>query len=331
MEYKDYYKILGVERGVDQEALKRSYRKLARKYHPDVSKEPDAEARFKELNEAYEVLKDPEKRAAYDQLGSNWQAGQDFRPPPGWDQGFEFHGGGYTQVDPEEFSDFFESLFGRGGFGGGRHFSGSHGFGGGSGFSSRSGRSGARKGENAHAKILIDIEDAYNGSTRTLTLKHSELGGDGRPQVRERNIQVKIPKGIMPGQQIRLSGQGEAGLGGAAAGDLYLEVAFNPHPLYHLDGKTVYVDLPVAPWEAALGATVRVPTPTGAVDLKIPANSRSGSKLRLKGRGLPAKEPGDLFVVLQIALPPADSDAVKNAYRQLEKAAHFEPRAGLGV
>ncbi len=317
MEYKDYYKILGVERGADQESIKRAYRKLARKYHPDVSKEADAEAKFKELNEAYEVLKDPEKRTAYDQLGSNWQAGQDFRPPPGWDPGFEFHGGGYTQVDPEEFSDFFESLFGRGGFG-------THSF-----------RQGAtrrpQRGENTHAKILIDLEDSYRGATRTLTLRHSELGGDGRPQVRERSINVKIPRGIAPGQQIRLSGQGEPGFGGAEPGDLYLEVEFNTHPLYHLDGKTVYLDLPVAPWEAALGATVRAPTPTGSVDLKIPPNSRAGSRLRLKGRGLPAKEPGDLFVVIQVALPPADTEAAKQAYQEMAKAFNFKPRAGLGV
>lgn len=319
MEYRDYYKILGVERGADQESIKRSYRKLARKYHPDVSKEADAEAKFKELNEAYEVLKDPEKRAAYDQLGNNWQAGQDFNPPPGWDQGFEFHGGGYTQVDPEQFSDFFESLFGRGGFGGSRGF-----------YQAGAGRS-ARRGENTHAKILIDIEDSYRGATRTLTLRHSELGSDGRPQVRERSINVKIPAGIAPGQQIRLTGQGEPGFGGAEPGDLYLEVEFKPHTLYHLDGKTVYLDLPVAPWEAALGATVRAPTPTRTVDLKIPPNSRAGSKLRLKGRGLPGKEPGDLFVVLQIALPPADSEAAKDAYRQMEKAFNFAPRAGLGV
>jgi curved DNA-binding protein len=318
MEYRDYYTILGVERSADQESIKRSYRKLARKYHPDVSKEPDAEAKFKELNEAYEVLKDPEKRAAFDQLGSNWQAGQDFQPPPGWDQGFEFHGGGYTQVDPEQFSDFFESLFGRGGFGG------AHGF-------HRGAGHGARRGENAHAKILIDVEDTYRGATRTLTLRHSKLGADGRPQMHERSINVKIPVGIAAGQQIRLAGQGEPGFGGAEPGDLYLEVEFKPHSLYHLDGKTVYLDLPVAPWEAALGATVRAPTPTGPVDLKIPANSRTGSKLRLKGRGLPAKEPGDLFVVLQIALPTADSEAAKNAYRQMEKAFDFEPRAGLGV
>jgi len=322
MEYRDYYKILGVARDADQDTIKRAYRKLARKYHPDVSKDPDAETRFKELNEANEVLKDPEKRAAYDQLGNNWQAGQDFRPPPGWGQGFESQGGGYTQMDPEAFSDFFETLFGRGGF--------SQGAAAGQDFYSRSGR-GAQRGGNSHAKILIDLEDSYVGNARTITLKHSEFDADGRPRLQERNIQVKIPKGIMPGQQIRLSGQGEPGTGGAAAGDLYLEVEFKPHSLYHLDGKTVYLDLPVAPWEAALGATVRVPTPTGTVDLKIPPNSRAGSKLRLKGRGLPATEPGDLFVVLQIALPPADSEAAKAAYQQMAKTFQFKPRAGLGV
>ena len=173
MEFKDYYKILGVERDASKDDIKRAYRRLARKYHPDVSKEADAETKFKELNEANEVLKDPEKRAAYDQLGSNWQAGQDFRPPPEWNQGFEFHGGGYTQVDPEQFSDFFESLFGRGGFSGAQ------------GFRPGAGRS-TRRGENTHAKFLIDLEDAYKGATRTLTLRHSELGADGRPQVRER-------------------------------------------------------------------------------------------------------------------------------------------------
>lgn len=315
MEYKDYYAILGVDRTADQDTIKRAYRKLARKYHPDVSKETDAEAKFKELNEAYEVLKDPEKRAAYDQLGNNWQAGQDFRPPPGWDQGFEFHGGGYTEVDPAEFSDFFESLFGRS-FGQGRqHFYGA----------------GKRKGENVHAKIQIDITDSYQGASRTISLKHTELGPGGRPEIRERNIHVKIPKGIAPGQQIRLAGQGEQGIGGAEAGDLYLEVEFKPHPLYHAEGKTVYLDLPIAPWEAALGATVRAPTPAGAIDLKIPPNSHAGQKLRLKGRGLPAKEPGDLYVVLQIALPPANSEAAKDAYRQMEKAFKFAPRAGLGV
>lgn len=317
MEFKDYYKIMGVKRDASQDEIKRAYRKLARKYHPDVSKEADAEARFKEVGEAYEVLKDPEKRAAYDQLGANWKAGQDFRPPPDWDQGFEFHGGGFTGADAEQFSDFFESLFGRGGLGGG--------------YTRQARREFHARGEDTYAKVLIDLQDAYQGATRTLTLKHTELGVDGRPQLKERSLNVRIPKGVRQGQHIRLAKQGGAGIGKGEAGDLYLEVAFRPHPYYKVEGKDVYLDLPVAPWEAALGATVKVPTPTGPVDLKVPANSSAGRKLRLKGRGIPAKAPGDLYVVLQIALPKADNDAVKKAYRAFEKATEFNPRAHLGV
>ncbi|MEW7979161.1 MAG: DnaJ C-terminal domain-containing protein [Candidatus Sedimenticola endophacoides] len=317
MEFKDYYKIMGVKRDASQDEIKRAYRKLARKYHPDVSKEADAEARFKEVGEAYEVLKDPEKRAAYDQLGANWKAGQDFRPPPDWDQGFEFHGGGFTGADAEQFSDFFESLFGRGGLGGG--------------YTRQARREFHARGEDTYAKVLIDLEDAYQGATRTLTLKHTELGPDGRPQLKERSLNVRIPKGVRQGQHIRLAKQGGAGIGKGEAGDLYLEVEFRPHAFYQVEGKDVYVSLPVAPWEAALGATVKAPMPTGPVDLKIPANSSDGRKLRLKERGIPAREPGDLYVVLRIALPKADSDAVKQAYEAFRQATEFNPRAHLGV
>jgi len=317
MEFKDYYDIIGVKRNATQDEIKRAYRKLARKYHPDVSKEADAEQHFKELGEAYEVLKDPEKRAAYDQLGANWKNGQDFRPPPDWDQGFEFHGGGFTDADAAQFSDFFESLFGRQGFGGRRQAYGGGDF--------------HAHGEDTHARIMIDLEDAYTGATRTMTLKHTELGADGRPRIKERTLNVRIPKGVREGQHIRLSKQGGAGIGKGEAGDLYLEVGFNPHDRYHVEGRDVYLDLPVAPWEAALGATVKVPTPTGNIDLKIPPNSSGGRKLRLKGRGLPSKQPGDLFVVLRIALPQADSDSAKKAYRDLQAAFDYNPRAGLGV
>jgi len=316
MEFKDYYQIMGVPRDASQDEIRRAYRKLARKYHPDVSKEPEAEARFKEVGEAYEVLKDPEKRAAYDQLGANWKAGQDFRPPPGWDQGFEFHGGGFTDADASGFSDFFESLFGRGGFARG-------------GFGSRAGFH--AHGEDTRARVQIDVEDAYRGGTRAITLRHSELGPDGRPQVRERTLNVRIPKGVRQGQHIRLPGQGGAGIGKGQAGDLYLEVEFRPHRLYTVDGADVYLDLPVAPWEAALGAQVKAPTPAGPVDLKIPPGSASGRKLRLKGRGIPSKPPGDLYVVLRVALPPANTEAAKAAYREMEQALRFNPRAGLGV
>jgi len=319
MEFKDYYKIMGVERDATQDEIKRAYRKLARKFHPDVSKEADAEARFKEVGEAYEVLKDPEKRAAYDQLGADWKSGQEFRPPPGWDQGFEFQGGGFTEADAAQFSDFFESLFGRGGA------QGAHGF-------ARHGRREFHaRGEDTHARILIDLADAYHGATRSLTLKHTELDAEGRPVLKERTLNVRIPKGVRQGQHIRLAQQGGAGLGQGQAGDLYLEVEFRPHPHFRVEGKDVYLTLPIAPWEAALGASVKVPTPTGTVDLKIPGGSSGGRKLRLKGRGLPSQEPGDFYVVLDIVLPKADSDAARAAYESLKEAAPFDPRASLRV
>jgi len=316
MEFKDYYDTLGVKRDASQDEIKRAYRKLARKYHPDISKESDAEESFKKVGEAYEVLKDPEKRVAYDQLGANWQAGQDFNPPPDWDQGFESHGGGFTGADSEEYSDFFESLFGQRGDRGGHAYT--------------QGDFHAR-GEDSHARVLIDLEDAYQGASRTLTLKHMELRADGRPVAKERALNVRIPKGVRQGQHIRLAKQGGAGFGDGEAGDLYLEVEFVPHSIYHVEGKDVYLDLPVTPWEAALGGRVKVPTPSGTVDLKIPAKSAAGGKMRLKGRGIPSKEPGDLFVILQIALPPADSEDAEKAYRDFEQALDFNPRAGLGV
>jgi curved DNA-binding protein len=318
MEYKDYYKIMGVKKDATQDEIKRAYRKLARKYHPDVSKEPDAETKFKEVGEAYEVLKDPEKRAAYDQLGANWKAGEEFRPPPDWDAGFEFRGGGYTPGDASAFSDFFESLFGRG-VGGG--FTGT-----------RAGGAQFRaQGEDHHAKVLIDLEDAFHGATRTITLHAPELDAQGHVVTHERTLNVHIPKGVKQGQQIRLAGQGSPGFGGGSAGDLYLEVEFKPHPFYRVEGRDLYLDLPVAPWEAALGGQVKAPTPGGIIDLKIPPGSSSGRKLRLKGRGIPGKSPGDLYAVLRIALPPGNSERAKVLYRKMEQELAFNPRAGLGV
>ena len=315
LEYKDYYKILGVDRNATQDEVKRAYRKLARKYHPDVSEELDAEERFKEVNEANEVLKDPEKRAAYDQLGAQWQAGQEFRPPPEWNEGFEFRGGGYTDAGVEQFSDFFDSLFG-----------GAH---------ARPGTGPRRTfhmhGEDRHAKVLIDLEDSYQGTTRSITLRMPELTPDGHVTTHEQSLNVRIPKGIRAGQQIRLAGQGGPGMGSGEAGDLYLEVELREHPLYRVDGANVYLDLPVTPWEAALGATVKTPTPTGVVDLRIPPDSQPGRKLRLKGRGLPGKEPGDLYVVLQLALPSAHSEEAKAFYREMESKLGFDPRTKLGV
>ncbi len=314
MEFKDYYQTLGVARDATGDEIKRAYRKLARKYHPDVSKEPEAEVRFKEVGEAYEVLKDAEKRAAYDQLGAGWKTGQEFRPPPDWNQGFEFHAGGFS--DGAGFSDFFESLFGRG-----ASFTPD--------FGGHAGRGFHARGEDTFAKVLIDLEDSYRGAVRVLALKHTEAGPDGRPHIRERNIKVRIPQGVYQGQHIRLPKHGGAGVGKGGAGDLYLEVAFRPHPFYRVQGRDVSLDLPVAPWEAMLGAEVTVPTPEGPLTLKVPAGSSAGRKLRLKGRGIPGKPPGDLYAVLQIALPPADSEAARAAYRQLEQAQPFDPRAHL--
>jgi curved DNA-binding protein len=311
MEYKDYYKIMGVARDATQDEIKRAYKKLARKYHPDVSKEADAEARFKELGEAYEVLKDTEKRAAYDQLGANYKSGQEFRPPPDWNAGFEFSGGGYTGGDGSDFSDFFSSLFGQQ-FHGGAH-------------AHRPAR-----GEDHHARVLISLEDSYNGATRSFTLHMPAVDAQGHVITQERVLNVAIPKGIREGQNIRLSGQGAPGMGGPA-GDLYLQVAFQPHALYRVDGRDLYFDLPAAPWEAALGATVTVPTPGGNVEIKIPEGSAAGKKMRLKGRGLPGNPPGDCYVVLTIALPPADSDTARAFYKKMQSEFDFNPRAKLGV
>ncbi|CAH1385792.1 DnaJ C-terminal domain-containing protein [Candidatus Nitrotoga sp. M5] len=314
MEFKDYYKIMDVARDATQDEIKRSYRKLARKYHPDVSKEANAEARFKELGEAYEVLKDAEKRAAYDQLGASHKGGQEFRPPPDWNTGFEFSGGSPSGEDAAGYSDFFSSLFGQHFQEGGARRASPHG-----------------KGEDHHAKVLIDLEDTFQGATRSITLRVPSVDAQGRVVTKDRILNVAIPKGIRAGQHIRLSGQGSPGIGEGKAGDLYLEVAFRPHPLYRVDGRDLYLELPVSPWEAALGATVKVPTLGGIVELKIPEGSVAGRKMRLKGRGIAGNPPGDCYVILSIALPPADTKVAKDLYRKMEQEIDFNPRAKLGV
>ena len=268
MEYKDYYKTLGIERTASQDEVKQAYRRLARKYHPDVNKDPEAETKFKEVGEAYEVLKDPEKRTAYDKFGANWQAGQDFKPPPNWDAGFEFSGAGYTGADTTGFSDFFEELFGQGRFGGGRQQTATF----------------RMQGENQYAKIVIRLEDAYLGSRQTITLSRATVDKNGHVKTEPHSLNVTIPKGITEGQRIRLEGQGMPGIGGGPSGDLYLEIAFAEHPKFYAEGRDVHHTLAITPWEAALGAKVTVPTLGGNVDLKIPAGSQGGRKLRLKGR-----------------------------------------------
>jgi curved DNA-binding protein len=313
MQFKDYYQVLGVPRDATQDAIKRAYRKLARKYHPDVSKEPDAEACFKDVGEAYEVLKDPQKRTAYDQVGQQWQTGQEFKPPPDWDAGFEFKGGGFT--DAHEFSDFFETLFGR--TGRAPEFHERHGF--------------RARGEDHHAKIIVSLDDAYHGATRTITLTHPELDAAGHVVSRNRSLNVKIPKGITEGQRIRLSGQGSPGIGGGPSGDLYLEIAFAEHAVFRAENRDIYLELPVTPWEAALGAAVNVPTLGGKVELKIPPNSQSGSQLRLKGRGLPGNPAGDQYVVLRIVTPAATTPQAKALYEKMAEVMPLNPRTALGV
>jgi len=301
MEYRDYYQVLGVSRTASADEIKKAYRRLARKYHPDVSKEPGAEERFKEIQEAYEVLKDPEKRAAYDRLGSNWKAGDTFRPPPDWASGFEFGGSPFE----EGFSDFFSALFG-----GGSPFAGAR----------------RRSGRDHHARVDIDLEDAYHGGVRTLELRRPEVRPDGTLEVKTRTVRVNIPAGVTEGQHMRLAGQGEA-IPGGKPGDLYLEIHIRPHPLYQLDGRNVTLTLPIAPWEAALGATVTVPTLGGPVEMRIPAGAQSGQKLRLRGRGLPGTPPGDQFVQLKVVLPPADTPQARALYERMRREMAFDPRA----
>ena len=301
MEYKDYYKVLGVPRTADAAEIKRAYRKLARQYHPDKNKAKGAEDKFKEINEANDVLGDDKKRQAYDQLGANWRAGERFTPPPGWNfetGGFRggrragpggaagFAGGGAN------FSDFFSTLFG--GAAGGGFDDGEGGF--------------EHPAQDQRAKLAIALEDSYNGATRNITLG-------------ARTLSVRIPKGVTAGQTIRLAGQGAHG------GNLLLEVEFAPHAQFQVDGRDIQVNLPVAPWEAALGGKVPVPTLGGTVELNLPADTQGGKKLRLKGRGLPGTTPGDEIVTIVIALPPAKTDEERGFYEQMkERFGAFQPR-----
>ena len=323
MEFKDYYSALGVARDASDDDIRKAYRKLARKYHPDVSKEPDADRRMRDINEARDVLQDKEKRAAYDALADRVARGGSpeggFHPPPGWDEGFEFHRGPHAgPSDHADFSEFFSSLFGEAmRRGGGR----------GPGGPARG------RGEDHHAAIEISLEDALHGAERQISLRAQVVDEKGHPRFETRTLDVRIPAGVRPGQFIRLAGQGLPGHGGEPAGDLYLEVRIAPHKLYRIEGSDLYMTLPVTPTEAALGAQVTVPTPEGAhVDVTVPANARGGMKLRLKERGLPGKTPGHLYLLLAIELPPADSQAVRDAYAQLAKASEpWNPRRNLGA
>jgi curved DNA-binding protein len=314
VEYKDYYQTLGVAKTATEDEIKKAYRKLVRKYHPDVSKEADAQNKTQDINEAYGVLGDAEKRAAYDELGRGHQyrAGQEFRPPPDWGRGFG--GGGAGAGGPGGMgggfggdSDFFSDLFANFG-GGGRR------------------RQAPQRGDDSHASITIDLADSYTGATRTISLMVAERDAQDRIVTRERNLSVNIPKGVTAGQQLRLSGQGQPGAAGP--GDLYLEIQFRPHARYRVDGRDVYQTVPVAPWELALGGEVEVTTPSGKVNVTVPAGSQSGRKLRLRGRGIPGKEAGDLYLLLEVVLPPATSDKARELYQTMAREMAFNPRAG---
>ncbi len=308
MDVKDYYAVLGLKRTATADEIKRTYRKLARKYHPDLNKEVDAEERFKSVAEAYEILSDVDKRAAYDAAGRRPQGRQNSGPPPGWGSSHEFGGG-----KDFEGGAFFDELFRRQAAG-------------------EYGPRGAQNlgGSDQHAKVKIDLEDSYRGCLRTLSLSAPQIDAQGLVKMRERQLEVKIPKGIRDGQHLRLAGQGGPGLGLGAAGDLYLEIEIAPHPHFRVDGRDVYVVVPVSPWEAVLGASVTVVTPDGSVQMTVPPGSAGGRKLRLKGRGIPCTPAGDLYVSISIALPPADAEPAREAYRHLRDSfGDFNPRRTL--
>jgi curved DNA-binding protein len=306
MEFKDYYRVLNLARTASAEEIRKSYRRLARRFHPDVSKETNAEERFKEVQEAYEVLKDPEKRAAYDQLGGDYRPGQQFRPPRDFGSRFEFRG----EPNDQGYSDFFESLFGSG-----------------SPFT-QAGGARPRRGQDSHARLEVTLEEVAHGGPKTIELRHPELA-DGELALKTRTLRVTVPKGVAEGQLIRLAGQGEGSAGGA--GDLYLEVRYAPHPLYAVEGRDLTLTLPIAPWEAALGASIQVPTLAGQVEMKVPAGARAGQRLRLKGRGLPGDPPGDEYLLLKVVLPPATSARARELYETLARELPFDPRAELAV
>jgi curved DNA-binding protein len=305
MKYKDYYEILGVGRDAGDDEIKKAYRKLARKYHPDVSIDPKGEEKFKDVSEAYKTLKDPEARAAYDNLGKH-QPGEDFRPPPDWGQGF---GAGEFSYEDIDLSDLFAA------FGGGRQ------------------RGGAIPipGQDYEVTAPIAIEDAWRGTELELNLSVPEIDARGRRRRVPHTFKARIPRGVTDGERLRLKGKGGKGMNGGPDGNLYLNIEFTPHPIYRADGHDLYLDLPLSPWEAALGASVDVPTLAGPVRLKVPAGTNTGKKLRLAGRGLPKRgsAEGDLFAIVQIVVPSQPTEREKTLFKDLADASQFDPRAAL--
>jgi curved DNA-binding protein len=317
MKYQDYYKILGVDRSADTATIKKAYRKLARQFHPDMNKDSTAEEKFKEVNEAYEVLKDAEKRKAYDQFGSDWKHGHEFNGA-GFGAGSAGFGGG------ADFSDFFESIFsqqrgGRRGAGFGSGFGSGH-------ESSFGQRQRTQKGEDQTLKLDISLEEAFNGGEKTIQISRSESTSGGIATPTLKKLKINIPRGVMSGQKIRLSRQGHPSASGGEAGDLLLEMHVLPHRLFRLEGRDLILKCPVTPWEAALGSKITVPTLTGQVELKISAGVQSGQKMRLKGRGLPGKPDGDLMVEIQIHTPVANDDETRKFYKTMSEKFSFNPR-----
>lgn len=325
MQFRDYYETLGVPRSASQEEIKKAYRKLSKKYHPDINKAHGAEDRFKQIGEAYEVLKDPDKRRKYDQLGHGFQAGEEFRPPPGW-QNVEFNfggrGGGTSDV-PGGFSDFFETFFGGAGAGAGPRRARR------APFSAGFEEPFRRPGEVQEAELTISLEDAYRGVTKPITLQQTMVGPDGGRRVEERTFQVKIPAGTTEGTRIRLAGQGGKGLGGAPDGDLLLKVHLAPHARFEVDGHDLKAILPLAPWEAMFGAKVGFQTLDGEVQVKVPAGSQGGARLRLKDKGLPKRggQRGHLTLELRVVVPPNPSAEEKRLFEELQRTSSFDPRA----
>ena len=313
MKYKDYYATLGVDKKAGADEIKKAYRKLARKYHPDVSKEKDAKEKFQEVSEAYETLKDPEKKAAYDQLGS-YQPGQDFRPPPGWEQQFKQ---GDFQFEDIDLADLFAGL---GGGGASRGFRGSRGR-----------RDMPIPGEDYDVAAPITLEQAYHGATLDLALQMPEYDEQGRLHRVPHTFQARIPKGVTDGERLRLPGKGGKGLNGGRNGDLYLNIQLAPHRLFRVSGRNLYFDLPLAPWEAVLGTTLEVPTLAGRLRLKIKPGTQAGQQLRLAKRGLPKPgEEGDLFAIVQVVVPPTVNGRESELYTELSKVSTFDPRAHFG-
>ena len=313
MKYKDYYATLGVERTAGADAIKAAYRKLARKYHPDVSKEKDAEEKFKEVAEAYETLKDPEKRAAYDQLGRH-APGDEFRPSPDWQQSF-----GETQFsfDDIDLADLFAGLAGGRGAGGGR--------------GGRRAPNAPLPGQDFEAAVQLTFDQAFHGTEIEFDMAVAEPDENGVLKRVSRKIKVRVPKGVTDGQKLRVPGKGGKGMNGGRDGDLYLDIQVQTHPLYRVEGLDLYMDVPLAPWEAVLGASVELPTPAGRIALKVPSGTRAGQKLRLSGRGLsrPDGTSGHLYAVAQIVVPTVVDDAQRALFKQLADASTFNPRAHL--